>query len=215
MFFKKNKRNEIGCPQCSSKINDNFSFCPYCGINLVDKEKEFKDFGMLGKNDVSTSQNIPDAGFGFTDKLISTMMNSIVKNLEHLNLEEADTNANIHPVPRGIKISFGVPRQRKRKNEIDFINRPINEEQLARMSNLPRINAKTNVRRFSDRILYEITAPGVSSPNDIFLTKTESGYELKAIAENKVYVNSFPIEFPLRAVSIDNDKVLIEFYIRG
>jgi len=42
---------EKSCKRCGKKIDKKFSYCPHCGSNLVDKEKEQKDYGFLGKDD--------------------------------------------------------------------------------------------------------------------------------------------------------------------
>ena len=36
---------------------------------------------------------------------------------------------------------------------------------------------------------------------DIFISKLESGYEIKAIGSKKIYVNSVPINLPLKQYS--------------
>ena len=71
MFSKK-------CPNCNSKIKDNFEFCPSCGNDLrsgYDKD----DYGLLGKNDFIEEQpEITTLG----DKFIEKIFNSATKLLE-------------------------------------------------------------------------------------------------------------------------------------
>jgi len=44
MFFKKKKKEtEYICPECDSDLDDSFSFCPYCGLDLLDPEEEVKE----------------------------------------------------------------------------------------------------------------------------------------------------------------------------
>lgn len=45
-FFKRT------CRRCGEKIDKGFSYCPFCGTPLADKEKEEKDYGFLGKRDL-------------------------------------------------------------------------------------------------------------------------------------------------------------------
>ena len=45
MFWKKT------CRRCGKKIEKGFSYCPHCGFSLIDKEREQKDYGFLGKDD--------------------------------------------------------------------------------------------------------------------------------------------------------------------
>src|SRR3989344_1045770 len=101
------KKKSIKCENCSSKISNKFSYCPYCGENLFDEEKYRKDYGLLGKED--ESQNIPDnMSFGITDKLIGSLMNSIMKNIDkQFRSLDKDSNgfekAEIKSFPNGIR----------------------------------------------------------------------------------------------------------------
>lgn len=44
MFWKKT------CNKCGKKVEKGFSYCPHCGYS-IDKEKEERDYGFLGKGD--------------------------------------------------------------------------------------------------------------------------------------------------------------------
>lgn len=63
----------------------------------------------------------------------------------------------------------------------------------------------------SDKVIYELAVPGVQSVQDIFISKLESGYEVKAIGKRKVYVNSLPVNLPLKKYSITDKQVIVEF----
>jgi intein/homing endonuclease len=60
-------------------------------------------------------------------------------------------------------------------------------------------------------VVYELAASGITSIQDIFVSKIETGYEIKAIGNEKVYVNNIPINLPLSKYSIVKDKLLFEF----
>jgi len=224
MFFKK-KKSEIKCKNCNSGIDDKFSFCPYCGRSLLDSEREMKDFGMLGRNDFDNSlEKNPMSQFGLTDKLINSIMSSVMKSMDKQvkNMVESDmqnldnSNARIEQLPNGIKISIGMPSPQARQQTQRPKQAPkkqITEAQLEKMSKLPREEAKTKIRRLSDKVIYEISASGIASPEDVLISKLESGYEIKAIGKNKVYVNSIPISLPLRGFSFDDKKLSVEFKI--
>jgi len=204
MFF--GKKANTKCESCSSKVENKFSFCPYCG-NTLANEKEAKEYGLLGKNDSINHSSSEGENFGITDKIIGSLMNTLVKSLDKQFRELEKTNkTEVQTFPNGIKIQIGQqvkPAVPKRK---------ITEEQLTRMSHLARTSAKTSVKRLSDKIIYELNAPGISSPQDIFVSKLESGYEIKAIGD-KVYTNTLPISLPLKTLSLDKNKILIEFKI--
>lgn len=222
MFFKKKSDNK-DCPSCNSSIDKKFSFCPHCGFSLLDKEKEIQDFGMLGKNDINDIQQPDLNNFGITDKLINSIFNSLVKSLDKqiksIDPESLGNGTEIKNFPNGVRIKIAqgplnAPQnqQRKpRKLEHSVEKKQLTEEQIKKISKLPRTEAKTNVRRLSNKVIYELSAPGVESIEDIFLSKTESGYEIKAIGNKKVYINNIPINLPLRSFSTDNTKIFIEF----
>ncbi|MEK6934112.1 MAG: hypothetical protein AABW75_04515 [Nanoarchaeota archaeon] len=213
MFFKKKKKElEYICPECDSDLNDSFSFCPYCGLDLLDSEEEVKEFGMLGKNDSINSLNNEqmNMGFGLTDRFIGSLINNLAKTFEQQFREIEKTE--IRNMPNGIKIRIGIPEQNKTQHQ--KINKTLSEEQLKKMSSLPRAAAKTNVRRLSDKIIYELNTPGLMSVDDVIVSKLESGYEIKAISDKKVYVNSIPIKLPLRSFSISDNKLFVEFRVQ-
>lgn len=207
MFFKrKGKKEKELCPECSDVIEEDFMFCPYCGLDLTDPEEEMQDFGLIGGSDKIKDQKNPFSQLGITEKMISSLMQNMIKNVR---IEMHPSNSpEVHSFPNGIKINMGVPKQQVRKSQQE---QEITEEQIQKLSDLPRMAAKTKVRRFSDKIIYELSAPGIESVKDIFVSKIESGYEIKALAKNKIYVNSLSVNLPLTKYSIDDNKLTVEF----
>ncbi len=222
MFFNKKDKETEKCDSCGTKISTGYNFCPYCGVSFIDPKKEKEDFGLLGKNDLP-DMNAENAfslqGLGITDKLISSLFNSLMKNLDKqfrdqmLNVDNDYERTEIRSFPNGIKIKISGPndvRQRQKPKRAE-VEQKVDEFQLKRMSELPREKAKAHVKRIGDKLIYELAAVGISSIEDIFVSKVETGYEIKAIGEKKVYVNNIPINLPLRKYSIIKDKVLFEF----
>lgn len=218
MFFKSKKSKR--CNNCNSSVEKKFSFCPYCGTSLADREREAKDFGLLGKEDSVENASPVQEGFGITDRLLNSMINSVMKSLEKQIRESERTNRNnldnaeIQQFPNGIKIKIGMPNQ----NQMSKASKPqknqqkqITDEQLNRMSSLPRTQAKTNIKRLGNKLVYELSTPGIASPEDVLISKLESGYEIKAIGKRKVYVNSIPVTLPMKGFSITDKKLLVEF----
>lgn len=207
-----NKKN-LKCENCRSKIEGKFSFCPYCGMSLIDEEKYAKEYGFLGKGD-EAEEEMQDAqlGMGITDKLIGSLMNSLMKSLDKQfrQMEKGFEKAEIKTLPNGIRIQIG-PHFPQKKVQKSIFEKPITEKQLERMNVLPREKAETKIKRLSDKVICELDAPGIISPQDVFISKLESGYEIKAIANDKIYVNSLPINLPLKSLSLSNNKLLVEF----
>ena len=150
--------------------------------------------------------------------MINNVINSVMKNMMK-QLKQNDPqvvteleNAEIRSLPNGLRIRIAPPRNSQnnpapQKEKLNVIN----SEQIKKMENLPRQTAKSSVKRLSNKVIYELLTPGVSSLSDIFISKTESGYEVKAIGNKKVYTNSLSIELPLKSYAISKDKILLEF----
>ncbi len=223
MFFgKKSKKEDAKCSICNKYIDSKFNFCPHCGSSLVNPEEEMKELGLLGKNDyTSLEKNAPQnplANLGITDKLINSLVSSLAKSLDKQFRDMSQIspqNTEIRSLPNGIKIRIGTSMPSQQPNEKKPKHNPfaktLTAEQLEKISSLPRVEAKTDIKRFSKKVIFELNAPGIESIDDVLLSKVESGYEIKAIGKKKIYVNNIPINLPLRSYSIEKDKVLFEF----
>ncbi|MDO8460804.1 MAG: hypothetical protein Q7S74_06880 [Nanoarchaeota archaeon] len=222
MIFGRNKDIKK-CEGCSSKINEKYQFCPYCGNSFADPRKEQKDFGLLGRNDLTNIEDqYASPNLGITDKMIASLFNMVMKSLDKQlreqfkGIDKTFENAEVKTFPNGIRIKIENPLDTKnngmRVSTISHsVKKSMNEEQIKKMGSFPRIKAKTSVKRIGDKVVYELTTPGVSSSDDIFVSKLESGYEVKAIGNKKIYVNSIPISLPLKRFSILKDKLQVEF----
>lgn len=197
------------CVKCNNKIKDSFDFCPHCGTDLRNPEKDMKDYGMFGKNDVMGAPLAGGiGGLGISERMINSLMKSLVNAIDkQMRAAEPELNAQVQNFPNGVRIKFGAPGQKKKKE----VKKGITEEQLKRMAGLPRVEGKTNVRRLSDKVVYEIKTNGVESVDDVFVSRLESGYEIKAIGKKKVYVNSLPVNLPMKSYSITEDGLVVEF----
>jgi ribosomal protein L37E len=225
MFFgKKNDKKLRKCEECGSRSEEKFSFCPFCGNSFVDVRKEREDFGLLGRNDFVDNEEDQMQNLGMMDKLVSSMVNSMMKNIDKQfkeqfrDIEKDLSKTEVKTFPNGIRIKisgpFDVAQQgvkTKPKKILRNEKKEINAEQLKKMGSLPRAKAKTSVKRFGNKVVYELSTPGVISAEDVFVSKLESGYEIKAIGDRKIYVNSVPINLPLKKYSIVNNKLLFEF----
>jgi predicted RNA-binding Zn-ribbon protein involved in translation (DUF1610 family) len=214
MFFNK---KTIKCESCKSKISQEYSYCPYCGEGMIDSEKISKEFGMLGKNDAIDEdfikKTMAERNLTLTDKMISAMVSGIMNSIN--NQMKDSSKAGVQNTPRGIKIQIGFPGEiqapQKKVQKHDFSINKISDTQLERLKSLPKTEAKTNVKRLGDKLVYELSTPGLSDIKDVFVSKLEKGYEIRAISEKKVYVNSLPVNMNIKSFSLEKDKLTVEF----
>ena len=205
MFAKKQN-----CSRCKSSIKEDFDFCPHCGHDMRNPQKEMEEFGLLGKNEFSNAPLVGggSTGFGITDKIISSIFNQLMKSFEGQMRISDMPSAEVQALPNGIQVKIGVPVQKQvPKPRV----RKITEEQLKRMQGAPRVEAKSDVRRLADRVVYDLKAPGIIALDDVFVSRVESGYEVKAIGKNKVYVNSLQVDLPLKSYSLHEKGLTLEF----
>ncbi len=203
MFKKK-------CMACAKKVERSFNFCPHCG-NSFKVLKEKKDYGAIGKNDFGKIDSVEGEiklPFG-----MNKIVNSLIKQLE------SQMNGNGQApgkVPSGIKIriSTGLGNdpssqiiQEERGREIE---EKISIDEIKRRSKLPKIEAESSIKRLGDRIVYEITMPGVKSKRDVIITTLESGVEIRAYSEKYCYVKEIPMTIEIVGYYLRNQKLFLE-----
>lgn len=216
------------CGRCGTSVRDKYDFCPYCGNHL---DKKTEDFGMLGKNDFLNENDSNEFKLppGF-----NLLFNSLAKNLEkqfkdikrttrpevsgrnrpekkgHITIS-ITTSGNKIP---GMNLDSPVIKSPKRAAKTASFD-DLSEEQLKRFSRLPKEEPKTNIRRLSNKVLYEVDMPGVKSARDISILNLEKGVELKAISDKKAYLKSIPINLPIINYRLSKGKLTLEMDAQG
>ena len=223
-MFKKRK-----CQKCGNKIDEKYSFCPYCG-NRFDSENQ-EDWGMLGKND-SISMNEIKLPMGF-----NAIFNSLMKNLS----KEFDEQLSKNHFPtedkqpkkvgkEGISISIstfgngppkikvtpiGKPKLEQEK-EIEKIKpNTFTKEKIKKFAGLKKEEPKTNIRRLSNRVVYELEMPEIKSIDDISIIKLENSIEIKALGKNKAYIKTIPINLPIHDYNLSEGKLVLELGVKN
>ncbi|MFA4953545.1 MAG: hypothetical protein WC584_04950 [Candidatus Pacearchaeota archaeon] len=231
--------NKKKCRKCGEKISKEFDYCPYCGNSLKNGEEREDDWGMLGKHDIqnpfenSFNEIKLPAGINM---IFNSLMKNFEKEFKNIDKEmgrEINQTKNIKDPQikkSGISISistsgnrppeikvqqFGTPnsefREIKRQTEPKkSIQKTFNEEKIKRFSKLPREEPSTNVRRLSNKVVYEIDLPGVKSTEDVSIIKLENSIEIKAVAKDKAYFKLLPIKFPIIDYKISKGKLILE-----
>ena len=235
--------NKKKCKRCGEKVSKEFDYCPYCRNSLENNEEEEDDWGMLGKNDFpnvfKNSFNEIKLPTGM-NIIFNSLMKNFEKEFRNIDKEigrEIKTNKEITD-PRirksGISISistsgdrppeikvqqFGNPNSefREIKKQIEprkSIQKTFNEEKIKKFSKLPREEPSTNVRRLSNKIIYEIDLPGVKSREDISIIKLENSIEIKAVTKDKAYFKLLPIKLPIIDYKVSQGKLILELEAR-
>ncbi len=226
-MFKKDK-----CKRCKRKIENKYSFCPYCGQETGDSSEDGEDWGMIGKDDFTPLMDEIKLPTGF-----NTLFNSLMKNLskefnEQLSKNNFETDEKSKGVRKeGVSISIstfgnGPPKikvtplgnnQRLKQEESikTFKSNRFTKEKIKQFSNLLKEEPKTNIRRLSNRVIYELEMPGVKSIEDVSIVKLESSIEIKAISKNKAYVKIIPINLPIENYNLSDGKLILELGIKN
>jgi HSP20 family molecular chaperone IbpA len=220
-MFKKNK-----CSKCNKSIEEKYSFCPYCGSRIYEESEDNDDWGMLGKNDLMPSMNEIRLPMGF-----NSIFNSLMKNLSKEMDEQLKANFKEKETPKkvdkeGISISIstfgngppkikvtqlgGKPKVIQTEKKEKSKQNSFTKEKIKEFSGLPREEPETNVRRLSDRVIYELDIPGVKSKEDVSIIKLENSIEIKAIGKKKAYTKIIPISLPIKDYSLSDGKLTLE-----
>ena len=69
---------------------------------------------------------------------------------------------------------------------------------------------QTNIRRLSNKIIYEIQIPGVKSIEDVSIVKLQNSIEIKAITKDKAYEKTIKISFPILDYKIQENNLILE-----
>jgi HSP20 family molecular chaperone IbpA len=214
MFKKKT------CKKCGERINDKYNFCPYCRFPLNDDSEE--NWGMLGKNDFMTPTENIKLPMGF-----NTIFNTLIKSLnkqfgeldKEMQREVSKTNmsprTNIRLMINGKEINLnnkGRVQEQKEKTSKRASKQKLDlpKKDFSKFSKLPKIEPKTNIRRLSNKVIYEINMPGVKSTRDLSIIQLENSIEIKALGNKKVYFKIIPINLPIRDYNLSKGKLLLE-----
>jgi len=232
MFRKK-------CPRCGRKIEREFDFCPYCShdFRYEKKNQESQDFGMLGKEDSLTE--MPNFGIPmnlsglFNSKLFNNLFQEFDKQFKEIDrgLAKKPKTENKNMRNSGISISISMsdgknpdikvsgfgPDFKNLKQETRETKIPkseISDEEAKKLAKLPRKEAETSVRRFSNKIVYEVALPGIKNLKDIIINKLENSIEIKAFSKENAYFKLIPVNLPILNYKMDKEKLVLELGTR-
>jgi HSP20 family molecular chaperone IbpA len=206
-MFKKNN-----CSKCGKKIDKKYDFCPYCG-NVIENNQE--DWGMLGKNDIKGFEKTQNPFEKITESMLSKMLGSAMKMLEkemqkEMNSQKNDMpKANIRLMINGKEISLNNTEKKPKKVK-EAESKMFSEDKSKEFLKLSKEEPKTDLRRLSKKVIYEIELAGVTSIEDISVIKLENSIEIRAIAKDKAYFKIIPINLPLVDYDFSDETLVLE-----
>lgn len=213
MFGKKE------CGRCGEKSSGKSNFCPNCGVPFNGKQEKMRDFGMLGESDIDEKMGFANSIFGgFGGKMMNKMFESAVKMLEkemQKEIKKSKPKANLQLFVNGKRIDLSNCESGGNlieESEIPFEKLPNSE--LKGFSKLEKKEPETNIRRLSNKMIYEVNMPGVNSRKDLSIVKLENSIEIKALAKDKAYKKIIPIGFPIKSYNFSNGKLVLELGIK-
>jgi HSP20 family molecular chaperone IbpA len=153
------------------------------------------------------------------DSIIDKAMDSAINMIERdLQREEGESGKripkqNFQIMINGQKVdpaSLGLASPPKKK-KASKVSKLFDEERRKKMMELPEREPKTNVRRLSNKVLYELSIPGVNSLEDISINQLEDSIEIKAISLKNAYRKLIPVSLPIKHYSVSKGKLTLEF----
>lgn len=223
------------CWKCKEKIEKDFKFCPICGAkqktnglldeieDLMKEETMEFSFDSLFRNFSKLMQNLTNQ--------IENEMKKIDKKIKPLQPEELPKKGK--GISIKINFSTGKPEikvikfneKEKEKSERKKLEtfkqvsskqikaKQIKEKEKEKLKQLqlPHEEAKTKIKRLSDKLIYEIDLPGVKSMANIEIKQLENSTEIKAISKDKIYFKLIPIALPILNCEFKHEKLYIYF----
>ena len=201
------------CSHCNGSLKDDYDFCPFCGNNsksAFDKE----DYGFLGKNDFAPT-GLP-FGEPFVDKLFSNAMRLFERQMKSLQ-KELIRDAHIQKkMPRNqlnvqcyVNGKRGFPDKKEPEEKI-AVPAHSAQEKFVHSAHLPRKEASAKLRRYSDKLVYELTVPGVKSVEDVLVNQLENSVEIKALSDEAVYTKQLQVNLPVIKYTLKKDVLIVE-----
>lgn len=212
--------NKKKCGKCRKSISGNYDFCPYCGSSLNENFKE--DWGMLGKTDSNEkADSFSDPFFGgINSGIMGKMINSAMKMLENemkktANTQDNPSRAKFKLMINGKEVPLNSPNKKEnQKKPNKKLTKPLpvfSENKRKEFQKLKREEPKSNLKRFSDKVIYEIEIPGLKKVENVSILKLENSVEIKAIGNKKSYEKILSLNSPLINYSISKNNLILEF----
>ena len=203
-------------------IKKGFDFCPYCG-HPTDSGNE--DWGVLGKKDIQETNQFPNMFGGLSGKMLNKMLGGAMKMLERemqksIQTQNKSVKTNFELYINGKRIAPENIKVTRKPIKIQpkvkkYLSNEFGSQALKQFSVLEKEEPSTNIRRLSNKVIYEIDIPGVSSIENVSIVKLEKSIEIKAIAKDKAYKKIINIDLPILKYKLNKEKLILELGIKN
>jgi HSP20 family molecular chaperone IbpA len=204
---------------CGESIGSRYNFCPYCGDEIFRKQKK-EDYGILGEDDaLDEFSNLHNSLFkgmnvGIMGKMLENAMKVLEKEMrKEMGKKNSGMERNYELFINGKRINLNLTPQKDSGRKKIFKGPNLPKGELRDFPALSKKEPKTDVRRFSDKVVYEMDMPGVKSERDISISNLENSIEIKAVAKNIAYKKVIPIGFPITSYNFSKGRLVLELGI--
>ncbi len=131
-------------------------------------------------------------------------------------MKKTKPKTNMQLFINGKKIDLGNysnPQDAERMEDDVSLEKLPNSE-LKGFSELTKKEPHTNIRRLSNKVVYEVEIPGMDSEKDLSIVKLENSIEIKAISKNKAYKKIIPIALPIKNYNVSKGKLTLELGLK-
>ena len=137
------------------------------------------------------------------------MTEKMMKNMHEQPKENCDNSMDIQFFVNGKKV-FPETKARQQTQKPVRIENEISPQKAERIAKLPRKEPKTKMKRLGEKLIYEISVPGVEDIEDILINQLENSIEIKAISKNKVYSKNLNLNLPILRYSLNKGNLILE-----
>jgi HSP20 family molecular chaperone IbpA len=227
------------CPSCGFNINKNQEEYGMLGQNdyIAQEQNDMQNAmgGMFGGFSGKVMNSMLSNAMKMLEKEMQKSMKEQNFQNQNFNQNQPVNRTNFELYINGKKIPADKIKVTKKPNNQNFQNKKLlTKQEMSQIGNkkpqnnmksstprftnearenfqkLPKKQPETNVRRFSNKVVYEIDIPGVESIKDISISQMENSIEIKAISKKNAYEKIIPIGLPIAKYGFSKGKLVLE-----
>jgi len=199
------------CSRCGKKTSKKYDFCPSCGYSLKGKESFFEPAFKMGfpfNAIIKQLEKQISKEFRAMDSEMPSFLDEEKKRPNAQGISINISSGNGQPIIR-VKSLGNERAEDKKEVKENVMGKTLSEEDIIIFSKLPKEEPSTNIRRLTNKIVYEIDLPYVKKEN-IMVTKFQNSIEIKAFTKDKAFFKLIPISLPILKSQLKEGKLILE-----